>query len=210
MLKKIGEPYETIQFEAPSWNDFSYQGYEPGYVYTITRAISARINANYDGFSAEELKKGYKSFLNRPAFVEHHNWDWRKAKGILVDAIYKEAMTPSGMLDAAIYVLAETDAVTFPRLGKAIMDGSIKGTSMGVDIDGSACTYCGHFASQPSDYCVHVARYKGQFLPIRQGSVVKQALVAEYCMGLKFFEDSYVFDPADESAFILQKRYIPF
>ena len=30
---------------------------KPGYIYTVVRAISARVNQNYDGWPSEELKK---------------------------------------------------------------------------------------------------------------------------------------------------------
>ena len=53
--------------------------YEPrdGYIYVRSRAISSRCNDNYDEFPADEIKKGYKTFIGKPVFVNHHNDDHR-------------------------------------------------------------------------------------------------------------------------------------
>ena len=52
--------------------------FKPGFIYTQVRAISARINQNFDGWPSDELKKSYRSFLGKPCFVNHQNFDPRR------------------------------------------------------------------------------------------------------------------------------------
>ena len=200
---------ERILFSPVKLTDFPNYRPEPGYLYVATRALSSRVNANLDAWPVDELRKSYKTFLGRPVHVEHHNWDYTKAKGIITDVLYKEHKTASGLTDAGVYLLMEIDAKTFPRLAKAILDGKIKGVSMGADVGFTTCSACGNKAENPKEYCFHVGALKGQYVQIKQGNRTVQALVYENCHDIGFFEISCVFDPADESAFILDKKYFP-
>jgi hypothetical protein len=55
---------------------------EPGMLYVTARAISSRVNANYDGWPAEELRKGYRTFIGRPVFVDHNNHNPENSRGV--------------------------------------------------------------------------------------------------------------------------------
>ena len=58
----------------------------PGYLYVRSRAISSRTNDNHDTFPAAEIEKAYKTFLGKPAFVNHHNANHRRARGVIIAA----------------------------------------------------------------------------------------------------------------------------
>lgn len=214
MFKKYGAPLLTNFTPAPkvdsvkihkvSLKDFRFVP-EPGYVYTVSRAISSRVNANYDGWPVHELRTAYKTFIGKPCFVEHKNSNWEEAKGVILDAIYKETKLGSGIIDGSVYCLQEIDAKTFPKLADAIMDGRLNAVSMGADVDGTICSGCGKYASKPAEFCEHIPGLKGQRVSIYKEGTRKEALIWENCVKPRFFELSYVFDPADESAWLLDK-----
>lgn len=182
-----------------------------GYLYVRSRAISSRTNDNYDHFSAEEIKgngstTGYKTFIGKPVFVNHHNEDHRRMRGVIIDAVLHKDRNPDGSPDTWSEVLMEVDAVRFPKLAQAILAGHIDRTSMGVDVERSTCSVCANVAQTPSDYCRHIPAMKGkryQSVDYKTGAK-KTNLVYEKCAGLKFFENSLlVEEPADPSAYLL-------
>lgn len=168
---------------------------QPGMLYTQVRAISARINQNYDAWPSEELKKSYKTFLNRPVFVNHQNFDPEKARGRVVAARYRESGN-----DKYIEVIQEIDATRFPKLAKEIHEGGLDSVSMGVEAGFTKCSVCDNTATDMTDMCAHVKYHKGEKLAHVQTG--EPTLVYENCYKLGFFELSYVFDPADETAVV--------
>src|SRR5690606_6283827 len=138
--------------------------YEPreGFLYVRSRAISSRTNDNFDHFPAEEIRKAYKTFIGKPVFVNRHNANHRRARGVIIDAALHEDRLPDGGEDTWVEVLMEIDAVRFPKLAKAILAGRIDRTSMGTDVAFSVCSACGNKASTPLEYCRHIPAQKGQ------------------------------------------------
>ena len=114
--------------------EFQYDP-KPGFLYVRSRAISSRINENFDGFPAEEIIRSYASFNGRPVFVNHHNENHRRARGVIIDSALHEDVNPDGSPDVWVEVLMEVDAVKFPKLAKAILAGHIERTSMGCDVE---------------------------------------------------------------------------
>jgi len=215
-MKKFGAPSltllpdrqgsitEKIDIHPVTFKDFRFAP-EPGYVYTVSRAISSRVNANYDGWPVKGLRESYRTFVGKPVFVEHNNQDHTKAKGVVLDAIYKETKLASGIVDGSVYCLMEVDGEQFPKLANAIMEGRINAVSMGADVEGTICSACGKYASKPKEFCEHIPRLKGQTVSLyKQGKRV-EALVWEICVNPSFFELSYVFEPADGSAKLLSR-----
>src|SRR6202000_669092 len=132
-----------------------------GYLYVRSRAISSRCNDNYDFFSAEEIKgngstTGYKTFIGKPVFVNHHNEDHRRMRGVIIDAALHEDRNPDGSPDTWVEGLMEGDALKFPKLAEALIKRHIERTSMGVDVEYSICSKCGNKATTPLEYCRHV------------------------------------------------------
>ena len=198
---------ESISLHSVTFDDFKFKE-RNGYLYTVARAISSRVNANYDGWPVDEIKNSYKTFIGRPVFVEHNNSDPKRARGVIKDAVYRETKLASGITDASVYCLMEVDAQNFPKLASAIMEGRLNAVSMGADVEGTTCSACGRYASKPSEYCTHIPALKGRKVVVyKQGKRV-ESLVWENCHKPNFFELSYVFDPADESAWLLQKKYV--
>jgi hypothetical protein len=89
---------------------FDYE-VRPGFLYVRSRAISSRCNDNFDEFPAEEIKKGYKTFVGKPVFVNHNNENHRRARGVIIDAVLHEDTNPDGSPDTWAEVLMEVDAV---------------------------------------------------------------------------------------------------
>lgn len=178
---------------------------QPGMLYVRSRAISSRTNDNYDNFPAEEIKKAYRTFIGKPVFVNHHNHDHRRARGVIIDAALHEDRTPAGHDDTWVEVLMEVDAIKFPKLAQAIVAGEIDRTSMGTDVKFSVCSACGNKASTPLEYCQHIPTMKGMKVHRVTASGEKEAvLVYEACYGLSFFENSLlVEEPADPTAYFL-------
>lgn len=168
---------------------------KPGFLYTQVRAISARVNQNYDGWPSTELKKSYRTFLGKPVFVNHQNFDPSKARGRVVAARYVESGN-----DKFIEVIQEIDAQRFPKLASEIRTGGLDSVSMGVEAGFTKCSVCDNKATDMHDMCNHVKYHKGEYLP--HAKTGKRTLVFENCYKLGFFELSYVFDPADETAVV--------
>jgi hypothetical protein len=176
-------------------NDFRLK---PGFLYTQVRAISARINQNYDGWPSAELKKSYRSFLGKPVFVNHQNFDPTKARGRVVASRYIESGD-----DKYIEVIQEIDAQRFPKLANEIRTGGLDSVSMGVEAGFTICSYCDNKASDVPDMCDHVLNHKGKTLRRRaKNGQMEDVLIYENCYKLGFFELSYVFEPADETAVV--------
>jgi hypothetical protein len=170
-------------------------GYVPqrGFLYVATRAISSRVNANYDGWPKEDLEQSWRTFIGRPTFVEHQNFDTKKTRGVILDAKFHKDRLGS-QDDWWIELLIEVDASTYPKLAKAIIEGDLNAVSMGCDVDLTRCSVCGNEAHDVSEYCAHI--------PNQKGMIIGGVLCYEHCIKPSFFEISFVFDPADESALI--------
>lgn len=194
-VRQIIAGYQDRKFAAvePGWTP------KPGMLYTQVRAISARINQNFDAWPSEELKKSYRTFLGKPVFVNHANEDPERARGKVIAARYVEAGD-----DKYIEVIQEVDAKRFPKLAREIREGGLDSVSMGVEAGITKCSYCGNTATDEPEFCEHVRHHKGEYLPRRNTKTGRNenVLVYENCYKLGFFELSYVFEPADETAVV--------
>lgn len=190
-----------------------------GFLYVRARAISSRVNKNNDGWPSEELAKSYKSFIGRPIFVDHNNDNPRRTRGVVVDSKLhveddkKSALDPyySSAPDnhkppTWVEILMEVDAKTFPKLAERIRKGEISATSMGANIKGSICSVCANDASTPKEYCDHIQQKGAEFEIVADNGEKVKKKAYEDCYGITFFEDSFVFDPADETADVLDKE----
>lgn len=198
----VGQPVERPsgqQIRRKIKQSKTIQGFKirPGYVYTVVRAISARINQNFDGWPSDELKLGYQTFLGKPVFVNHTNEDPQTARGVVVAARYVENGN-----DKYVECVQEIDAKRYPKVAHEIITGGLDSVSMGAEAGFTICSYCNNRAVDEYDLCDHVKYHKGSTLRRhnRKTGKVEDVLVYESCHKLSFFELSYVFDPADETA----------
>jgi hypothetical protein len=183
---------------------FEYEP-RPGYLYVRSRMISSRCNDNHDEFPAPEIEQGWKSFVGKPVFVNHHNSNHRRARGVIVAAALHRDRNPDGTPDLWVEGLMEVDAVRFPLLAKAILAKRVNRTSMGVDVEWSKCSACGNKATSPAEYCRHLPALKGKKIRKRAADgKLREEIIREICHGLSFFENSLlVEDPADPTAYVL-------
>lgn len=194
---------------------------EDGYIYTKVRAISSRVNKNNDGWPAAELAKAYSTFIGKPIFVDHNNTDPEKARGVVVDARLhvEDDLQKASALDPYyatapdnhkpptwIELLLETDARQFPKLARAIVSGDIDSVSMGANVDRTQCNICNNWATSVQEYCDHI-KSKGASFDYFESSTGRKSSRKSYedCYDIHFFEISYVFDPADSTALVLDK-----
>lgn len=186
---------------------FDYEP-RPGFLYVRSRMISSRTNDNHDTFPAPEIEAGYKTFLGKPVFINHHNANHRRARGVVVAVALHRDRNPDKTPDTWVEGLMEIDALRFPKLAQAILAGRVNRTSMGVDVEWSRCSACGNKATSPAEYCRHLPALKGKKIRKRNPATgkVEERLIHEICAGLSFFENSLlVEEPADPTAYFLGK-----
>jgi hypothetical protein len=245
VLELKSSPTRSKQASLDKLADFHDYRTEDGYLYARIRAISSRVNKNHDGWPTIELaggpeewekessrheaaeggftvqaskgkKYGFSTFLGKPHFVDHHNSDPKRARGVVVDASFhvldqktaaaddeywgSDSVDPEHNPPCEVELLIEVDAESFPKLAKAIVNGDIDGFSMGCDVDYSKCSHCDHKASSPDEYCSHVQAKGAEFDFTSKDGKTSSRKSYENCYGIKFFEISAVFDPADETA----------
>jgi hypothetical protein len=147
-------------------------------------------NDNGDLFTYEELKKNYKTFIGKSAFVDHKNENVENARGIILDAVWNER-------GKFVELLVAVDKKAFPELARGVELGYITDVSMGCRCGKSICSVCGNEAATEDDFCDHILNYKGgQF---------KNLPVFEDNRDIEFFEISFVSQGADKQAKILEK-----
>lgn len=188
---------------------------EDGFLYVKVRAISSRVNKNNDGWPSEELAKAYKTFEGRPIFVDHNNDNPDRTRGVIVSSQLHVDDEKTATLDPYyskapdnhkpptwIELLLEVDANSFPKLADAIVNKDIDAVSMGANIDESLCSVCENKAKNPAEYCDHINNKGIEFEIVSSDGERSRKLAYEDCYGINFFEISFVFDPADETALI--------
>lgn len=76
------------------------------------------------------------------------------------------------------------------------------------DVDKSICNICRKEASAPDEYCEHIKSKGAEFNYIDSKTGERTSKKSyEDCYGIKFFEISAVFDPADETALVREVRH---
>jgi hypothetical protein len=160
-------------------------------------------------------KYGFSTHLHKPIFVDHNNSDPKRARGVVVDSKFRvldsktaasddywsgEDADPEHLPASEVELLLEIDAESFPKLAKAISNGDIDGFSMGCDVDYSKCSHCGQKASSPDEYCTHILMKGANHTHVTADGKKTSRKSYENCYGIKFFEISAVFDPADPTA----------
>lgn len=196
-------PGESFRKTAHRWEP-KYEP-KPGYLYVRSRAISSRTNDNFDTFPAEEIEAAWQTFIGKPVFVNHHNSNHRRARGVIVDATLHRDVAPDGSPDTWVEVLMEVDAIRFPKLAEGVIKGRINRTSMGCSVAQSICSFCGNVAEDVSQFCRHIPAMKGQRITrVKPDGTREAVLVHEICRKISFFENSLLVEPpADPTAFVL-------
>ncbi|MDF2534319.1 MAG: hypothetical protein K0R18_476 [Bacillales bacterium] len=147
-------------------------------------------NDNGDFFSYDELKKTYKTFIGKAAFVDHQNENVEEARGIILDSIWNER-------GKFVELLIAVDKKAFPELTRGIEMGYITDVSMGCRCGKSICSVCKNEAITEEDFCDHIISAKGREIDNKP--------VFEDNREIEFFEISFVSQGADKQAKILEK-----
>ena len=192
---------------------FSSINRRDGFIYVRNRAISSRVNENFDHFGELEIASeapdyGWRTFLGKPVFVNHDNGNHRKARGVNIAAALHEDYNPDGSPDTWVELLKEVDPKAYPKLAQALILGHVQRTSMGVDVGISTCSIptCRHQASTEDELCKHMTGAKGARYSVYDPAdgITKKGVVYEICALLRFFEDSLLVEPpADSTAIII-------
>lgn len=171
------------------------------FLYLRVRAISAGEwwgpNDNGDYFEDEELLRRHGTFVYCPSYVDHVNLNSADAIGIVIASVYHPGPSPGGWVEIIQAIDRErASAVRVahlagqPDLLTAIRTGQVTDTSMGCFVQYSVCSIpgCRNVARDISDYCTHIANFKGR--PMDVGG---QRLVPyEENHGVTFFENSVI------------------
>lgn len=173
-------------------SSFDYQRRDDGnFLYVAVRACTVDVpNLNYDMFPHEEVgepKNAYRTFIGAYNYLNHDNQDPAKARGAIIDAVYHD--DPN---DKWVECLIEMDEDRCPKLCSLIRSGEIDTVSMGCNCTSTTCSVCGHEAEYPFQFCEHIQQ---------KGRVYGNKLAYEICNGVEYFELSWVYTPADATAY---------
>lgn len=163
-----------------------------GMLYCVVRAVSEGVNGNGDGFSIDELKKAYRTFVGKGVFVNHASNDVEKQRGLIIDA--KLANDVEGKL--FVKCLMEINAVAYPEFAQMVRSGHLFSVSMGASVKYSTCSVCGNRAKTTAEYCTCVRMHKGGVFNGKQ--------VYEQNHEVEFIECSFVNKGADAQATVLE------
>lgn len=212
MLWSGGRPFiESITKTASVGSDyFKTIQPVPGHSIVYLLAVSAweiyGENRNGDGFNEfpykenenppwiapdDVLTQHYKSFEQYGHNYRHHvNKDPKKAVGRVMKAFWNGPMH-------RVELLVDLDDAKAPDLAKRIADGEFPPVSMGTRVPYDVCNYCGNRAPTRAQYCDHL-RYQMR-------EVINGIKIAALNPKPKFFDISWVFRPADETAYMMKK-----
>ena len=182
----------------------------PGHTFVYVLAVSAweryGENRNGDAFpeypykedcsppwiaADDTLTQHYKTFEAFGKNYRHHvNKDPKKSVGDVVKAFWNAPMH-------RVELLVDLHDDKAPDLVARIADGEFPPVSMGTKVPYDVCTICGNRAPTRAHYCDH--------LKFQMRDIINDVKVAALNPKPKFFDISWVFRGADETAFMLKK-----
>lgn len=135
--------------------------YDPDYLYLWVRIISAGEyygpNKNGDYFPEEELIKYYKTFKTAHVFKNHENKNVEHAIGAIISTRWNHTMK-------CVEVFKSIDKKRAPEIARGFIKGYLTDVSMGCKVPYTICSVCGNKARKKSEFCIHVNRYRMQYL----------------------------------------------
>lgn len=212
LLWANGKPcYEGITKHASVGSDyFKSISPVPGHSIVYLLALGAwetyGENRNGDGFPefpynetenppwispADVLTQHYKTFEQYGHNYRHHmNKDPLKKVGDVMKAFWNPSMH-------RVELLVDLDNAKAPDLAERIASGEFPPVSMGTRVRYDVCSICGNQAPTRAQYCLH--------LKFQMRDVVNGKKVCALNPSPKFFDISWVFRPADRTAFMMKK-----
>ena len=207
-----GRPqYEKLTKHASVGSDYfrniqPVPGHSIVYVLALGAWESYGENRNGDGFpefaymeaanppwitEADSLVQHHKSFEKYGHNYRHHvNKDPKKAVGKVLKSFWNPSMH-------RVELLVDLEDAKAPDLAERIAAGEFPPVSMGTRVKYDVCSICGNRAPTRAQYCDH--------LKFQMRDVIEGKKVAALNPSPKFFDISWVFRPADATAFMLKK-----
>jgi len=177
---------------------------EPGFSYVLVLALGSweyyGENRNGDSFPeraykdwikpSDVLTKHYKSFLTANNYMHHVNKDPNKRVGTVDNAFWNAEMH-------RVELLIKLDHSKAPRIAERINAQEFPAVSMGTKVPYDVCSICGNKAPTRKQYCVH--------LRTQMKGIIDGKKVSALNPRPRFFDISWVFKPADRTAFTMKK-----
>lgn len=139
----------------------------------------------------EVLTQHYKTFETHAHNYRHHvNKDPKKAVGKVMKAFWNPLMH-------RVELLIDLDDEKAPDLAQRIAAGEFPPVSMGTRVKYDVCSICGNRAPTRKHYCKH--------LKFQMRDVIDGMKVSALNPSPRFFDISWVYRPADQTAFMLKK-----
>jgi hypothetical protein len=138
----------------------------------------------------ETLIQHYKSFDTAHNFRHHQNRDPNKSVGKVLKSFWNPTMH-------RVELVVDLENAKAPDLVERIAAGEFPPVSMGTRVPYDVCSICGNRAPTRAQYCNH--------LKFQMKDVIDGKKVAALNPSPKFFDISWVFRPADATAFMLKK-----
>lgn len=139
----------------------------------------------------DTLPNHYKTFEQFGKNYRHHqNKNPKKAIGDVLKSFWNPTMH-------RVELLVDLDDAKAPDLAERIAAGEFPPVSMGTRVRFDVCNYCGNRAPTRKQYCDH--------LRFHMKEVINGLTVCALNPSPKFFDISWVFKPADRTAFMLKK-----
>ncbi len=148
-------------------------------------------NRNGDYFKEDDLKKYYKIFKDSGVFWNHDNKDPSKSIGNVLEAFYSDTMH-------RIEIIIEVPVDKGRYLGDYIREGKPISVSMGLNTPSESCSICGHVTKGSyENRCEH--------LKFMMNTTLHDGRKVYAISGtpLKLFDISFVFRPADKTAYAM-------
>lgn len=140
---------------------------------------------------SDTLVQHYKSFEQFGHNYRHHvNKDPKKAVGRVVKAFWNPLMH-------RVELLIDLEDKKAPDLAERIAAGEFPPVSMGTRVRYDVCSICGNRAPTRAHYCDH--------LKFNMKQVIDDKKVCALNPAPKFFDISWVYRPADATAFMMKK-----
>lgn len=148
-------------------------------------------NKNGDYFKEETLKHHYQDFKNAGVFWNHDNKDPDKSAGNVIQSFWNDVMH-------RIEIVIEISKENSRHLDGLIKDKKPIGVSMGLRVPMEYCSVCGHVTRKSyENRCEHLKYSMNTVL--HDG----KKIFAVCGSGIKIFDISFVFRPADRNGYAL-------
>ena len=160
-------------------------------VVAMTAGENWGANRNGDYFKESDLKKYYPIFKNSGVFWNHDNKDPDRSIGKVLEAFYNDNMH-------RIEIVIEVPTEKGRYLGDYIREGKPISVSMGLNTPSESCSICGHVTKGSyENRCEH--------LKFMMNTTLHDGRKVYAISGtpLKLFDISFVFRPADKTAYAM-------